>query len=132
MRAQPFDGGEREHADHCLGLLAAGCLEVHLGHAEQAVQRVLDQVDVLDPRVGNVPLVSGHDPFADDDLVGTQLIAVGQVLDQRADRCGEKEHHDPDLGVAAARGEEDDDPRQHSSRRAAAPRLNNNEAGCRR
>ncbi len=48
----------REHAHACFGFVAAAGLDAHLDDPQQAVQEVLDRVDVLDPAVRHVPLVA--------------------------------------------------------------------------
>src|SRR3546814_7139833 len=70
---------ELQHPHLRLGLVAAGRLQPHLGHAEQPVQQRLVDGDVVDPRERHLPAAALEQAAVDDHAVGGDAVAEGQV-----------------------------------------------------
>jgi hypothetical protein len=67
----------------------------HLDDVEEAVEHVLDGVDVLDARERDVTLVAEHEAGSDHQLVLVVLQAERQVTDDGRERGGNDEHQQP-------------------------------------
>ena len=75
------------------------------------MQRVLDDVDILNSGVRNVPFRTGEHPVTDHELVFTEVVPEDDVLNHRAGRRRDDDQCRPQLVVASARGEEEQNQR---------------------
>ncbi len=71
------------------------------------MQRVLDEVDVLDTSVRNVSLRASEHAVPNHQLVCTEVVLEDDVLDHGAGGDGDDDHGGPQLVVAGARGEKE-------------------------
>ena len=123
--AQFVDRGQRQHAQARFFLLSAAGFDAHFGHAEQAMNDVLDRIDVLDARERHVALVAEDQARSDHQLVVLVAKAERQVADDRGDRRGNEQHQQPRFpsrrhaaepaprAAGGLRGAEDDQHRRH-------------------
>ena len=89
------DGIERQDAHHRLRFGSTGGLDPDERDAEEAMQRILDEVDVLDACVRNVAFGPGEKAVADDDLVRREAVAKDEVLDEGSEGGRDDEHGCP-------------------------------------
>ena len=66
---------ERQDAHPRFWFVTGAGLDPHLDDSQQAVQNVLDGIDVLDPSVRNVTLVAKNQPGRDHELARIESIA---------------------------------------------------------
>ena len=80
---------ERQDAHPRFWFITGAGLDPHLDDSQQAVQEVLDGIDVLDPSVRNVTLVAKNQPGRDHELARIESIAERERPDNRDRPCTE-------------------------------------------
>ena len=104
--------GQRKHAHLALWLLPARRFQPDLGHGKNPMQQGLVQGDVVDAFERDVPHVLLQQSAADDDALGIQPEAIGEVLEQRDQRQCTHADQRPQLVAVAAATEQQHEQRQ--------------------
>lgn len=104
--AELVDVVEGEDAKLGFGFGSGGGFDANFGDAEQAVEEVLDEVDILDARDGNGAMFLEDPALIDDEFIVEELVAEGEVPeggnghgDSENDK-GDPEAEDTPLGCA--------------------------------
>jgi hypothetical protein len=93
----------RQHSHRRFGLAARRGFDAHFGHAERAMQHVLDGVDVLNAGIRNVALAAEHPSFADHQFSRIESVPEGETAGERCEGVRNEQKHQPEIPVASAR-----------------------------